>query len=75
MEEMLVQISKQLEELIKLVSLLTKEVTKAKAGRPSKKHIVLNFRDKYPNRSKTECMKATKLNIKTVSKYWDSWKE
>jgi len=71
-EQMLANISKQLEEL---VGLLTKEMAKAKVGRPDKKHIVFQYRDRYPKRSKTECMKTTELSMKTVSKYWDSWKE
>ena len=72
-EQMLIYISKQLDELTSLLT--TKEVAKEKtrAGRPEKKHIVFRFRDKYPNSSKTQCVRMTELSIKTVSKYWDDW--
>jgi len=74
--QMLVNISKQLDELMDLLTKeLVKEKEKTKAGRPTKEHIVFRYRDRYPKRSKTECIKATELSSKTVSKYWDSWKE
>jgi hypothetical protein len=73
-EEMLINISKQLETLIEILS---KERGRgsAKVGRPSKKHVVVNFRKAYPNLSKTRCMRMTGLNSKTVSKYWDAQDE
>ena len=73
-EQMLVNISKQLDTLI---TMLTEEghKKKAKIGRPKKEHIVLRFRERYPEFSKSQCVKITGLSIKTVSKYWNVYEK
>ena len=40
-------------------------------GRPDKKDIVLEFRKQYPNSTKAECIRQTRLDRKTVAKWWD----
>ena len=73
-EEMLMNISKQLETLIEMLSKEEKKEP-AKVGRPNKKHIVVKFRKMYPTYSKSQCMKMTGLSSKTVKKYWDIQEE
>ena len=69
-EELLREISEQLDEVM---SMLAKQEPREvhKIGRPTKEDIVMRYRRKYPNDSKTSCVRATGLSIKTVSKYWD----
>ena len=43
-----------------------------KEGRPSKKHIVREYRKINPNAKKSQCIKDTGLDKKTVYKWWDS---
>ena len=69
-EQMLVMISKQLEELTLLIK-QQEGGSKGKIGRPDKKHIVLRYRTSYPQAKKMECVRATGLSVKTVSKYWE----
>ena len=71
-EQMLLYIAKQLEEILKRLEKQESRKPGGKIGRPDKEHIVLRYRKNYPNASKTDCMRATNLSIKTVSKYWDS---
>jgi hypothetical protein len=73
-EEVLMNISKQLETLI---DMLSKEAGRGtvKVGRPSKKHIVVKFRNTYPTYTKSRCIQITGLSSKTVSKYWDAQDE
>ena len=69
-EEILRDISKQLDEVM---NMLAKQEPQAshKIGRPTKEDIVMRYRRKYPDDSKTSCVRATGLSIKTVSKYWE----
>jgi len=69
-EQMLIMISKQLEELTTLLG-KQKKSSQGKLGRPTKEHIVIRYRENYPKAKKMACARATGLSIKTVSKYWD----
>jgi len=69
-EQMLVMISKQLEELTTLLK-QQEGRSQGKTGRPTKEHIVIRYRTNYPYARKMECVRATGLSIKTVSKYWE----
>lgn len=40
-------------------------------GRPSCGYMVLSWRDKNPEGTKAECMRATGLSKPTVYKWWD----
>ena len=73
-DEILLLIAKQTEEMVRLLG-KRQQKPSGKPGRPSKKHIVIQYRKKYPDARKMECVRATKLSIKTVSKYWDSYDE
>jgi hypothetical protein len=68
-EQMLMLISKQLEEISALLN--KQQLKTGKIGRPSKKHIVMRYRENYPTGRKMECAKMLGISIKTVSKYWD----
>jgi len=70
-EELLMLISKQLEEVIGMIGNQRKERW-GKVGRPTKEHIVKKYRKTHPNSWKMQCVRATGLSIKTVSKYWDA---
>jgi hypothetical protein len=71
-EEILQRISKQLEEIIHLLKVQKQEKTAwGKMGRPTKEHIVRNYRKKKPQKRKMQCVRDTGVSIKTVSKYWD----
>ena len=74
-EQMLLFITKQLEEIVRLLEKQENKGTAGKIGRPTKEHVVLRYRENYPVARKTECTKATGLSIKTVSKYWDLYKQ
>jgi len=78
-EQLLLLISKQLEEinaiLVRQEQRNTKKNAQGKMGRPTKEHIVLKYRGMYPNNRKMQCTRATGLSIKTVSKYWDLYEE
>ena len=69
-EQMLTQISKQLETIIEMLAKQQKEPW-GKMGRPTKGHVVLRYRESCPTARKMECVRATGLSIKTVSKYWN----
>lgn len=69
-EQMLRMISKQLEELTTLLGKQEKQRTKI-IGRPTKEHVVARYRENYPEGKKSECVRATGMSIKTVSKYWE----
>lgn len=69
-EQMLVMISKQLEELTTLIK-QRESRPRSKTGRPTKEHVVIRYRESYPRAKKMECVRATGLSIKTVSKYWE----
>ena len=73
-EQLLLLISRQLEEIHVMLTRQQEEGKIPKRlGRPTKEHIVFRYREKYPNGKKMECVKATGISIKTVSKYWDSY--
>lgn len=69
-EQMLTLISKQLEEITRMLA-KQREEPWGQMGRPTKEHIVLRYRENYPTARKMECVRATGLSIKTVSKYWE----
>lgn len=69
-EQILKLISKQLDEVISMLSSHKKE-NWGKVGRPTKEHIVRKYRQKHPDSWKMQCVRITGLSIKTVSKYWD----
>ena len=75
MEEKLLQkLSEQLDTIMEMLERRQPKKNRTrsgKMGRPSKKHVVVRFRKRYPEAPKIECIKATGLAIKTVSKYWD----
>ena len=68
-EKMLVMISKQLSELIALIKKQTKQQGQ-KVGRPTKEHVVAQYRANYPDKRKVDCVQETGLSFKTVNKYW-----
>ena len=70
-EELLMLISKQLEEIIGVIGTQRKERW-GKVGRPTKEHIVKKYRKAHPDSWKMQCVRTTGLSIKTVSKYWDA---
>jgi len=71
-EKLLMQICHQIEEISTMVVKRQKQQkSTGKKGRPSKEHIVKQYRKKYPKGRKMECAKKTGLSIKTVSKYWE----
>ena len=70
-EQLLINISKQLERLIDMHTELPRK-QQSKIGRPSKEHVVTKFRESYPNFTKAQCVEVTGLTIKTVSKYWNA---
>jgi len=74
-EQALLLIAKQLEEIIAILEKQESAKTESvgKIGRPSKERIVFRYRDNYPSARKSDCVRATGLSIKTVSKYWASW--
>jgi hypothetical protein len=53
-----------------LLSIL-KEMGEATPGRPSEQKTVEEYRKKYPNATKAECIKETKLSKPTVYKWWN----
>ena len=69
--QMLLYITKQLEEIINIIDKQENKRATGQMGRPTKEHIVLRYRENAPMARKMECMRATGLSIKTVSKYWD----
>ena len=69
-EQILMRISQQLEALTMLLEAGEKKPW-GKMGRPTKEHIVIRYRMGYPQGKKMECVRATGLSIKTVSKYWN----
>ena len=72
-EEILVTMSKQLEEIINLLNMFGERLQKnshGRIGRPTKDYIVARYRKYKPNATKMQCVRDTKLSIKTVSKYW-----
>jgi hypothetical protein len=69
-EEILLLIAKQTEEMVKLLEKRQRKNV-GKPGRPSKEYLVIQYRKKYPDAKKMDCVRATKLSIKTVSKYWN----
>ena len=73
-DEMLHYISKQLAVAISMLEKQQREPTN-KIGRPTKGHIVLGYRESYPESSRRGCARATGLSIKTVSKYWNQYDE
>ena len=73
-EQMLMLISKQLEEITRMLTKQYKEPW-GQTGRPTKEHDVLRYRESYPTARKMECVRATGLSIKTVSKYWELYEE
>ena len=70
-EDLLVNISKQLETVIDMLTEKVNEPHRT-CGRPNKRHIIRRFRKKHPTYSKTQCVQMTGVSIKTVSKYWDA---
>lgn len=69
-EKMLMLISKQLERITAMIEKRQGNYG-GKMGRPTKEHIVIQYRISYPEARKMQCARATGLSIKTVSKYWD----
>ena len=69
-EKLLRLISKQLEEVTRMLAKHEKEPW-GKIGRPTKEHIVRQYRQNYPDAKKMQCVREAGLSIKTVSKYWD----
>jgi hypothetical protein len=70
-EQIWMDISRQLDTLINMLTEEKRSKKKMKTGRPSKEHIVVRFRNRYPDVTKTQCVRMTGLSIKTVSKYWN----
>ena len=73
-DEMLQYISRQLTVAISMLEKQQREPTN-KIGRPTKEHIVIGYRESYPEASRRGCARATGLSIKTVSKYWNLYNE
>ena len=73
-EQMLMLISKQLEEITRMLE-KQYQGSWGQIGRPTKEHDVLRYRENYPTAGKMECVRATGLSIKTVSKYWGLYEE
>ena len=71
-DELLIYISKQLNMAIEILKRQEKQPTN-KIGRPTKEHIVVRYRQSYPNASKRSCARATGLSTKTVRKHWESY--
>ena len=69
-EQLLILISRQLDELTEML-VKQQKVPQGKMGRPTKEHIVIRYRECYPEVGKRRCSRDTGLSIKTVSKYWD----
>lgn len=42
-----------------------------KEGRPSKEREIIEWRNRYPNKSKEECMEELSISKSTVYKYWE----
>ena len=70
-EEILITISRQLNEIIHMFEGHSPEKSTRQRGRPTKEYIVMRYREYKPNATKIQCMRETKLDIKTVNKYWD----
>ena len=68
-EKMFTKILQQLDEIKGMLN--GKPGKRDRIGRPTKKHIVVKFREDYPDSKKIQCVRKTGLSIKTVSKYWD----
>ena len=43
-------------------------------GRPTKSHLVVEYRKNNPLGTKSECVTQTGLSRSTVYKYWDKYK-
>ena len=73
-DKILQRLSEQLDTIMEMLERnqpKKNRIRSGKMGRPTKKHIVVRFRKKHPDEAKIECVKATGLAIKTVSKYWE----
>ena len=73
-EQLLLQISKQLEELTVLLAKQQKRPW-GKPGRPTKEQEVLRYRENFSESGKMQCVRVTGMSIKTVSKYWDLYEK
>ena len=73
-EQVLLQILKQLEEITVLLTKQEKQPW-GKPGRPTKEQDVFRYRDKFVDGRKMQCVRATGMSIKTVSKYWDLYEK
>ena len=69
-DDMLVLILKKLDYLMTMLADEKNRKGPKKMGRPTKGHIVREYRKFCPNATKTQCVRATGVTIKTVSKYW-----
>ena len=73
-EKLLLKLSAQLDDIMMMLERNQKKDKRkypVKIGRPSKEHIVVSHKRKYPSDSKMDCVRSTGLSIKTVSKYWN----
>ena len=73
-EQLLLQISKQLEELTAMIAKQQKQPW-GKPGRPTKEQDVFRYRENFSESGKMQCVRATGLSIKTVSKYWNLYEK
>ncbi len=66
-------------EHVKLMNFVRDELNnnknwRNKDGRPTKKDVIKAWREEHPNETKAECHRQTKIDPKTIRKWWD-WKE
>jgi hypothetical protein len=76
-EQILLQILKQLEEITILITKQERQEKQpwGKPGRPTKEREVFRYRDTFAHGTKMQCVRATDMSIKTVSKYWDLYEK
>lgn len=69
-KQILEKISQQLDIVLAML-MKSQEKSPVTSGRPTKEHIVRTYREIYPNATKMDCERVTKLARKTVNKYWN----